>query len=287
MRYSEARTPSKWAQVDKFVFGFSQWITLTADITLGRHDGITNQRPDDYETLLNDARSTHIILHDTNHKRATQTNAEDLILHLILHRRKITNMGNEGAADSEVGEPLEFAHPDRRARSTRQVMLSNAEQIVSFRRQFSSSEPEIRRFKNEVKLIYSTLDGLWAHNHASSGGAKPLKLGFELGQNVQGWEYMDVLEDSKWMAPKSTSLQRSSGHWHQYARDIRALILFGANFGDILLPASPSAMCSEYTSLPRDECFLAVRVDSLEYLFHRQGSLEDQKKLTDKRSFSM
>ncbi|KAH6884908.1 hypothetical protein B0T10DRAFT_550784 [Thelonectria olida] len=286
VRYSEARIPSKHAQVDKFVFGFSQWVTLTADISLGRRDGVFNQRPDDYETLLNDARSTHVILHDTFHKRATQTNAEDLILHLILHRKRLPKPVHEeveapGVEESELGEALEVALPDRGAKSTRQVMRTNAERIVSLRRQFSSAEPETRRFKNDVKLLYSTIDGLWAHNYAGGGGAKPLKLGFDLGQNVQGWEYMDVLEDSRWMSPKSINLQRSSGNWHQYAKDIRALVFFGANFGEVLLPALPAAICPGFTSLPKDACYLGVRVDALEYLFHRQGSLDDQKKLTD------
>ncbi|KAH7323219.1 hypothetical protein B0I35DRAFT_427322 [Stachybotrys elegans] len=278
--YSKAVIPSQRVQVDKLVFGFSQWVTLTADISLGKKDGVVNTRPDDYETILDDARSTHIILHDTAQKRAVQSNAEDLILHLLLHRRENQKADPQRGANSKFGEPIMFANPDRRAKPTRQVMLDNAEKLLSLRKQFSSPDAQARRFKDEVKLVYSTIDALWANAYAGKWKSS-VKLGFGTRYGVHGWEYMDVLKDSKSIQPKSITLKGTCGSWDQYAKDIGAVVLFAANLGDVLLPAPPFATCSSFASLPRDECYLAVRVDSVHHLFHRQGSLQDQRKLTD------
>lgn len=279
MQYSRAGKSARWAQIDKLTFGFSQWCTLTAEVTLGKKDGFRSRRPDDYETLLDDAKSTHIILHDTTHKRAFQTNAEDLILHILLHRRSLSPSIADPFVDTKQVGDLRFASADRQVISTREVMLSNAENVFSFRRQFSTSELKESRFKDEVKLLYSTIDGLWAHSYA--GGTKSVKLSLDFGQAVSGWEYMDVVRNSKWMLPKSIDLKKTCGRWNHYAKDIQAVVLFGGNFGDILKPAAPNAVCPTFTSLPRDVCYLAVRVDALESLFDRKGSLEDQKKLTD------
>ncbi|KAH7166437.1 hypothetical protein EDB81DRAFT_639970, partial [Dactylonectria macrodidyma] len=278
--YSKAVTISKRVQIEKVVFGFSQWVTFTADISLGRKDGVINQRPDDYEAILDDARDTPIIIHDTFQKRAYQTNAEDLTLQILLHRKENQAHDRQPVANSQQGEPFVFANPDRRAKPTRQVMLENAEKISSIRKQFSSADEQARRFKNDVKLVYSTIDSLWANAYASEAKSS-LKVGLSIGSDVHGWEYMDILNDHKSIRPKSVSLKRTSGRWDKYAIDIKAVVLFAANIGDILLPAQPSATCLGFASLPKDECYLAVKVDSIQSLYSRQGCSQDQKKLTD------
>lgn len=184
-----------------------------------------------------------------------------------------------GTSVNKTLDDLEFANVDRRVTSTRDVMITNAEKIFSFRHQFSSSEPKESRFKDEVKLLYSSIDGLWAHDYAVD--SKLVKLKIDLGQSVSGWEYMDIVKNCKWMPPKSANLRKTCGKWNHYAKDIQAIVLFGGCFGDIFKPAVPSAVCSAFLSVPRDECYLAVRVSVLEHLFERQGSLEDQRKLTD------
>ncbi|KAF5650752.1 alcohol dehydrogenase [Fusarium sp. NRRL 52700] len=278
VQYSKAVKPPRWAQIDKFIIGFSQWGTATAEITFGRKDGFRSLRPDDYETLLDDAKDTQVILHDTTHKRAFQTNAEDLILNILLHRqslhlsRQSQNLTEKNAADIICG-----ADTTRQRTSTRAAMLNNAEKVFSIRTSISNAKKKESRFKYEVKLLYSTIDGLWAQLYASDDTA--VKLGVEFGQNITGWEYMDVVNNVKVILPKSVDLKRSCGRWNDYAKDIQAIVLFGANFGDILKPES-SKLCFNYQCLPRDECYLAVRVTTLQSLFDRQGSSQDQNRLS-------
>ncbi|CAG7562789.1 unnamed protein product [Fusarium equiseti] len=281
VRYSKASAPSGWVQVDKLVLGFSQWGTVTAEVTLGKKDGYQCQRSDDYDMLLEDARNKQIILYDTTDRRATQTNAEDLILHVLLHQRSLGKPNGDSDRSKKQVEVLQFATPDRRVRTTRAAMINNAEKIFCHRKQFSSSEPKEILFKNEVKSMYATIDGLWAMDYAS-GKSDFLKMSLQSrSSSVHGWEYMDVVKSASRMSPKSVELQSTCGRWDKYARDIQAVVLFGANFGDILTPASPNSMCPGFTSVPRDQCYLAIRVNTLEHLFTLQGSWEDQRQLTN------
>ncbi|KAF5980099.1 hypothetical protein FBULB1_5343 [Fusarium bulbicola] len=278
VQYSKAVKPPRWTQIDKFTIGFSQWGTATAQITFGKKDGFRSLRPDDYETLLEDAKDTHVILHDTTHKRAFQTNAEDLILNILLHRQSLHLSGqSQTITEKNAVDIIDGADTDRQRTSTRAAMFNNAEKVFSIRTSMSNAEKEESRFKCEVKLLYSTIDGLWAQSYAS--GDTAVKLGVEFGQNVTGWEYMDVVNNVKVILPKSVDLKKSCGRWNDYAKDIEAIVLFGANFGDILKPGS-TELCSNYKCLPRDECYLGVRTSALQSLFDRQGSSQDQKKLT-------
>ncbi|KAG9499478.1 hypothetical protein J7337_007934 [Fusarium musae] len=278
VQYSKAAKPPRWAQIDKFIIGFSQWGTATAQVTFGKKDGFRSLRPDDYETLLDDAKETQVILHDTTHQRAFQTNAEDLILNILLHRQSLRLSGqSRNPTEKNAVDIIHGADISRQKTSTRAAMLNNAEKVLSFRTSMSNTKKEENRFKYEVKLLYSMVDGLWAQSYA--GDSTAVKLGVKLGQNVTGWEYMDVVNNVKVILPKSVDLEKSCGRWNDYAEDIQALVLFGGDFGDILTPGS-SKLCLNYKCLPRDKCYLGVRVDALQWLFDRQGSLQDQKKLS-------
>ncbi|KAI0913903.1 hypothetical protein F4823DRAFT_639703 [Ustulina deusta] len=273
VRHSKAHTYSRRPQLDKVTAGFSQWAQITGEFTLSKKDGF--RRPnelDDYEMLLDDAKSMHVILHDTTHRRAYQTNVEELILHIIHHRKKLDL--------PRKNSDLEFADADRRVKTTRQVMHNNSEKVLHTRPQISSSALKERRFKEEVKLLYSILDGLWANTYEGEGTSLKLGLPFKQTASTSGWEYMEVVRNCRRMSPKTIELRKTCGRWNVYAKDIQALVLFGANFGDILKPESAGTICSTFSSLPRNECYLAVRADVLEDLFDQQGSLEDQAKLT-------
>ncbi|RYP68153.1 hypothetical protein DL770_008488 [Monosporascus sp. CRB-9-2] len=273
IQYSKANIQSRRPQLDKVTAGFTQWAQITGEFSLGKKDGFRRSNElDDYEMLLDNAKSTHVLLHDTTHRRAYQTNVEELIHHIIHHRKKLD--------PSRKKNDLEFADVDRRARATRQVMHNNAEKVLFTRPQISGSALKERRFKEEVKLLYSTLDGLWAQVYECESKSLKLGLPFKQTTSTSGWEYMDVVGNCRRMSPKTIELRKTCGRWNDYAKDIQALVLFGANFGDILKPASARTICSNFSSLPKNECYLAVRVDVLKDLFNQQGSLEDQEKLT-------
>ncbi|KAK2488286.1 hypothetical protein H9L39_02213 [Fusarium oxysporum f. sp. albedinis] len=278
VRYSQASVPHRWAQVEKFQLGFSQWGTVTAEVTVGKKDGYCCQRPDDYDALLDDAKNTHIILYDIEQRRATQTNAEDLILHVLHHQRNKKGKDTHPNTSNQR-QDIDFAHPDRRVTSTREVMLRNAEKVFSYRRPFSSSELEPCLFKHEFKSLHATIDGLWAQDYVNQK-SHAMKLSLSLKPNISGWEYMDLVEPRRWMPPKSANLSNKCGRWNEYVRGIQALIFFGSGFGDILSAASPPNVCPALTSVPKGHFCLGIRVDTLERLFTEQGSLKDQARLT-------
>lgn len=284
--YSNAGKPPKWAQVDKFAVGFSQWGIAQVDGSVGRRDGFARREASDYESLLVDARGTHVILHDTDSRRAYQTNAEDLILHIVHHRRANNPSTTQPLLETEKsGSTISFAHPNRGVRTTHDVMIENAEKVVSNPRSLKDGKPSPRFFVNEVDQLWSSIDGLWASTYVPSGGKQSiwkfdLKNRLKHGQNACGWEYMDLWKATKHMDPKSVQLRKTCGKWNDYAEDIQALVLFGAKFGDLMKPMWRNQVCPAFSSVPPENCYLAVPARTVETLCVHHGPPKDQAMLT-------
>ncbi|KAJ3574708.1 hypothetical protein NPX13_g4272 [Xylaria arbuscula] len=184
---------------------------------------------------------------------------------------------SEGPAVREGGvNDLCFAHSNRQLVSTHDAMLKNADKVFALRHQFSSEGARRHFFKDEVKSIFATLDGLWANDNA--GSKTSFKIPFSY-KEVSGWEYMNVVKDIHYFGSKSIEFQKAREPWDGYARDIKALVLFGSNFGDVLRPA-PQTVCQSCVSLPGDQYYLAMRVEAVQHLLDREGSQQNQLRLT-------
>lgn len=274
VEYSGARAPSRWAQTNKWQFGFSQWLTLTPEMTFGKHDGVISQVPDHYELILDDARDIQVILYDTAAHRAFQTDGEELILHALLHRW--VDQGADktgGSTKSHLG----FLEPERPT-STSEAML-NAEEVVFRRHPSGKKRSKPLFFKDVVKQVHSTLDAMFreTQKHNDAFGRFDMKK----ATTLNGWEYMELVRHTKNPRPKSVSLKGPCGRWQAYARDINAVALLGANFGDVFQPLWDWPFgCKHFRTLPQDRSYLAVKTETLRHLFERQRCSKDQMRLT-------
>lgn len=272
VRQSSATKPRKWLEIDKLTLGFSHWVTVGATIAVGTLDGYRAQEADnyDYVDLLDDARELPVILYDTAQSRATYTNGEDIILQTLLHRRSIEPSFNDKTNPVSV---IHGANPDRSFRSTRDAMLVNADRVVAFRAQLSEPGSKAVLFKNEVKRLYETLDGLREKMFPQTSGTEKWRL--NLGRHrINGWEYMSLVNKLtyKCLLPKSVGLGSIHGGWYKFARDSRALVLFASNLGDTLQAAQPESLCSKCLTLPRSDNALTIRVTAAKKLFDNHQS---------------
>lgn len=283
MKYSNAQEPPRFIGFDnKLTIGFSQWATLAGSFAVGKYDGYRAPRSpadESYEDLLDDARDMPVILYDTTQKRATQTNAEELILQLLMHRQYKAQSGGEG--------PIKAAKADRQIKSTRETMLDNAERTFAIRTKLRGPGAEPILFKKEAAKLFDTLDGVYGQTTSQSASSNLFKkhlCGPHRGsRRINGWEYMALVNYSnvRGLKPRCVYLDSSSGLWSEYAKDLGALVLFGSNFGAIIQPLNPeSQTCARCATLPKDRDFLTLRVDTVETLFEQQGCDEDRARLT-------
>lgn len=282
---SDARSSPLRPQLEKLTLGFSQWATIEATLAMGKHDGYKVQKPDSYDTLLDDARNMPVVLYDTSQHRATQTNAEDLILQVLLHRRALpqapAHVGGASIKNHSM-DAIEYAVTDRRIRTTNATMMINAERIMGRRIQLGSPGGTLVRFKDEVQRLYDTLDGLLQTSVCNRTGTSSLKIALPWARRVHGWEYMALVNSTahRYLNPKSVDLRSSSGSWCDYLQDAEGLVLFGSNFGDIIRPTGSGSWCRACLTLPKGSDYLTVRIDAIEALHGKHGCPKDPQRLT-------
>lgn len=281
VKYSGAqKAPSFWKIEKKWEIGFSQWGSGTGALALGKYDGYKTQRPDNYDAILDEASSIPVIIYDTRSSQATQANAEDLILHILLHRQR----RHPAVANKNTCNPVDVikcATSDRRLTSTRETMKLNAEKVIGYHTQLGKAGDKAVFFKDEANRLYTTLDALWDRSREPSA-SDFWKINFSQHQ-VIGWEYMALIDQSiKYLAPKSIKQGGTgSGGWLGYAKDVRAVNLFVNGFGDIYAPSNPGSLCSRCLSLPKDNGALAIRVGAILRLFEQQGCQQTRARLTE------
>lgn len=271
-------------------------MAVNTTFAIGKYDGYRAQRPvdDDYEMLLNDARDLPVILYDTTQREAVQTNAEDLILQVLLHKQdsqnksqydKISNTSKHSRQQPNRQE-ITGAVADKSIRSARQTMINNAERVIANRIQLQSPGEKEILFKHEVDRLYNVLDGVRGQiiSQGSSSQSMKIHLGLHRGKRrLLGWEYLALVDYSthQGLKPKCVYLDSSSGPWTEYAQDIQALVFFGSNFGNPVQPLHPETFCAECQTASKGRDCLTVKVETLEALFEQQGCSEDRLRLTD------
>lgn len=210
--------------------------------------GTKSQKPTDYDSLLDDASEMPVILYDTFLKRARQNDAENLILHMILHRQR---KGRSAANMPDLADEVNGALPDRRQMSTREAMKANSDRVISFRSQLEQPGSKAILFKHKVERLYTDLDALWERTLPQNINPNLFRLGSTKHQ-IHGWEYKSLVSGPKYLTPKLADLGRSNDGWHQYAQDLRALNLFGSDMGDFFYLKSQQAFAEPARSSPRE-----------------------------------
>jgi len=272
--FSKASTPSKRVVALSGVsVGFGHIGTGQANFTFGKHSGsYTADKPNYYSDVLDDAKQIHVILQDTEHRRAWQTDGERAILNLILHRHA------KGAYTIE-NKAIELVPADSKVSSSvRSAMLQNANLVVTQDYHMEKREVNTKLFKDVVGDLYARLEGLEANAETVELAGIELKL--DGRRRIQGYEYMDLVQKKRKMLIKEAELRRTCGQWPEFAREIGAVILFGSNFGEVLQPAQSFKLCPTFRTVPQGKDYLVVETSTLQMLFSEQGSKETQQQLT-------
>lgn len=224
-----------------------------------------------------DASQLPVILYDTSLKRARQTDAENLILHILLHNQ---NNGQFAVNLPTLVDKINGAMPDRAQDSTRDAMKANADRVIGYPTQLGLPGNKAVFSKDEVERLHTDLDAPW--EKILSEYQNPSLVG-QVGtqHQVQGWEYMSLVNIPKYMPPRSIDLGKSSDGWCQYSKDLRALNLFGSNFGDFFYPIQQDTLCGAFLSFPKGDYSLSIRADTVQSLFEQQTCHQDLECLTD------
>lgn len=127
-------------------------------------------------------------------------------------------------------------------------------------------------FENRVEHFLSTLEQLFDYQaHAAGPDGSAYRAKQIPRAHLEGWDFNDLATEKDPFRPRMATLASKGKGWVDFTRSILAINLLGRGFGEILVP--PEAPCPYWSSLPKDQFYLAVESAFLKKIVESTGDL--------------
>ncbi|RGP81018.1 pfs domain [Fusarium longipes] len=262
--YSTTRPFSSVLNFSGGSVGFQQFGAAQLNFTLGPKDTrVVFQRSGNFGRVLRWADMSHILLQDTEEKRAWLLNADDVILHIIQKRLHIKQQSSQ-----EIDRVLSLLKYTNTAFET----LSNNENW-----QASSSSETVGAMVAEIWSILEML--LDQVNLLKKTPDRNVTIPFQ--KEIVGFEFMSIVDERSPLETKQYTAKSTSGGWTRLIKDTGTLVLFAKGFQDLIKPESNSSDgYLTWQSLPKGEDYLGTTVPILMDLYTMAGNKSDLQHLT-------
>ncbi|MCJ1395892.1 hypothetical protein MMC18_008778 [Xylographa bjoerkii] len=267
-------TPSFTAGISNICGG------LTFQLKFGARDGnIHFSRQGSLQKIIWLAEQTPVIMYEPEEKRGWLVPASGVILHMFHTRLDRTPFERGGLSIEST-----YADPTRHGSAAALVALGA---LVSLEptpltpiSEKSSGKAALTLLGEIILEIWGMLDVcLYKTRERNKAPGKAIR---NLGTKLQGYEYMDIVEQNSSFRLKEETIDTTHGGWVDLAKDINCLVLFGCGFKDIIKPAPGSIPCQNWKKLPEKKDYLAASAAIIRHLFDRAGSHSTLKNLTTK-----
>ncbi|KAF9765374.1 hypothetical protein IL306_002345 [Fusarium sp. DS 682] len=258
--YSTTRPFSSGVNISGGSLGFQQFAAAQVNFTLGPKDTrVVFRRSGTFRKVLKLAGRSHVLLQDTEDKRAWLVNADDVILHIIQTRLY---------RDQPYTEPpilLEYL-------DTACKTLENNEN-----RQIPSSGETVSVMVADIwSMLEILLDQAIGLNKTPD---RSIKIPFQ--KDIVGFEFMGIVEERSPLETKQYTAKSASGGWTRLVKDTGTLVLIAKGFQDLIVPETHSRDdCLTWRKMPKGEDYLGTTVTSLMDFYTMAGSKSDLRHLT-------
>lgn len=283
--------------MEKFVIsGGPGFITAGAEFSLGRKDKSPSiRRHATYFESLSGLSSSYLVLYDTLDHRAWLSNGLHTLVHLLRASLKEDLKGdfsdecllNYEELEDDLGDvtrPETTVKFLKNRRNLEQPLFPGLDEIRTEHTTAADGETTTMqhrtstttRLKDRVNQIMDVLWQLIDHQATLDilTSAVPIRLP---RSKLEGYRFMDVAT-RRAVTPRAVYLRAFDGagkSWVDFVRAIRAVTLFGENFGDLIQPHSGSSgpdMCSRWMMVPKGRDYLVVSGYDLARILRQEGS---------------
>ncbi|KAI1044531.1 hypothetical protein LB505_011047 [Fusarium chuoi] len=91
-------------------------------------------------------------------------------------------------------------------------------------------------------------------------------------QYLEGWDFEDIVSNFRTFHARQTTLETLGKEWVDFIRAIKAVILFGEGFGEIIRPRKT---CKEWGTLPKGKYYIATLMSDLHKVLKEHGHCGD------------
>lgn len=239
------------------------YITGGIEAVPGKKDTPIHITRESYSELVQFIDRKFVVLWDESDRRAWLVNATSALLHLVRASldngsRQHPDMYKLCAADLEAGE----RHLPGTSGSALKVITDKKLLALSV---YHLEDYSLQTYIKRRMSVFETL--LNHQEKVKSENGINMKIKFR--PYLEGWDFVDLSKSLEATA-QATKLDDAGSGWADMIRAMGAVVLMGRNFGDILRPVSPHNLCPQWSTLPKNACYLAASGADLERLWPNQ-----------------
>ncbi|BCS08063.1 hypothetical protein ALUC_20433A [Aspergillus luchuensis] len=217
----------------------------------------------------------YVVMWDAGAKRGWLVNGACALLHLLfasLYFNRTDSLSFAFQLDlTDIKVPENTFNPS----SAMEVLLNpdNLSLKLYHAKQSEPSEATLPpvRIQDRVNRLYNMLEKIMDHQAEIMGAGGGASLNTSRG-NLEGWDFKDLATQEDPLYPRLYKLGIRGKSWVDFIRDIRAAVLFGTGFGEILRPVDNTQLCPYWSSLPEGKSYLAVSGYDLTNIIDRFGN---------------
>ncbi|KAF5682797.1 ankyrin protein 3 [Fusarium denticulatum] len=222
----------------------------------------------DYVSRLQSLEAQFFLLWDEKHKRGWLINGATALLYAVaesLAHAKNDNFRSEFSPKGHGSGKTCGSHES----SAFEILNDERYQNLPLHSQKNSHITIKIKIEELCSMMEYFID---LQSHAAMTGRfcdKPRK-------DLEGWDFEDVVKNFRTFHPRKTTLEKGGKEWVDFIRGIKAVTLFGEDFGEIIKPSGLShETCKEWATLPKGQYYIATCVSDLQTVFKEHGKCVD------------
>ncbi|KAL2794134.1 hypothetical protein BJX66DRAFT_338119 [Aspergillus keveii] len=236
-------------------------------LALGERDKAVHTR-EDYAEQIQWISKRWVVLYDAETRRSWLVDGASALLHLV--RASLKEDEAYQVDDDLIYDPqnLQKLPPTTIGReAARKTLTSAANAKVKI---YASSG---QTFRDRVDRVFHILEQIFAHQDKLNR-ERAAMAGFSglARESLEGFDFMDVAMNNPEVHARVHADQNYSPSWLFLINKIGAIILFGRNFKDLIIPKGDNKVCAAWAEVPAGADYLTVSASDLKDIMEKQGN---------------
>lgn len=241
------------------------------EASLGKKDKPVRLLTGDYSKRISNISSQPILFYDVQDNRGWLVDGASALLHLV--RASIHRDSQNPVYQSK----WEFDKPLNHHLTTQPAAFQTLTDLENLNRVLFRALKQIDggkmveapyHFNQRVQQILDNFELLADYDIDSKyrDGYRFRQTPTGIRKTIMGFDFWDLANAERRTWPRAHNLQSNGHGWADYISSIKATMLFGGNFGELLQAASPVDVCPEWRAVPVGAECLAVSISTLKLI---------------------
>lgn len=226
---------------------------------------------EDYSFIFRRLANLWVLFFDIKTKRGWLYDGISSLLHLVFASIMIDEQQAHGSKDfhfdwSKIEQPWNQHGPGAARRllgmeKNRQVRITTTRDVVG-------GEAEYELLSDRMVRMFHVLNKMFEYQQKTRQySPKPRGI-------LEGWDFHRIVSQRDSSKACAVTLDPEGKTWANLILSIKAVTIFGNDYGELMRPSQLDTQCSNWHMLPHNKSYIAVRISDLKAIMEELGDID-------------